>query len=183
MSESDRSKIIETMARGIAARRNAALASNKHWATEVAHYQRMVAEYGDAYTKGRSTMTDAFEGAESAFTALEASGRAVVAGWQPIESAPKDGRLALVYRPLAQESGDEPIAIKRLTGGDGHCWPCTVPEGATPTNPTDGSCHVTHWQPLPASPYGKAVVQEASAERSGAHSPYGKESVKEKKDG
>jgi hypothetical protein len=73
-------------------------------------------------------------------------------GWLPIECAPMDGRLALVYRPLARESGDEPVAIKRLTGGDGHCWPCTVPEGATPTNPTDGSCHVTHWMPLPAPP-------------------------------
>ncbi len=44
-----RSRILEVMARGIAARRNPALASDKHWATEVAHYRRMVAEYGDTY--------------------------------------------------------------------------------------------------------------------------------------
>lgn len=50
-------------------------------------------------------------------------------GWRHIDTAPKDGRLALVYRPLARESGDEPVAVKRLTGGDGHCWACTVPEG------------------------------------------------------
>lgn len=27
--------------------------------------------------------------------------------WQPIETAPKDGRKALVYRPLAENSSDE----------------------------------------------------------------------------
>jgi hypothetical protein len=73
-------------------------------------------------------------------------------GWQDIASAPLDGREALVYRPLARLTRDEPVAIKRLIGGDNHCWPRTVPEGATPCNPTDGSCHVTHWQPLPAAP-------------------------------
>ena len=73
-------------------------------------------------------------------------------GWQDISTAPKDGREVLVYRPLARLTRDEPVAIKRLIGGDNHCWPRTVPEGATPCNPTDGSCHVTHWMPLPAAP-------------------------------
>jgi hypothetical protein len=81
--------------------------------------------------------------------------------WQPIETAPTDGRMALVYRPLARESGDEPVAIKRLIGGHNHCWNCTVPEGQKPTNPTNGSCHVTHWMDFPtppsslSSPHGK----------------------------
>lgn len=72
--------------------------------------------------------------------------------WQPIETAPKDGRMALVYRPLARNSHDEPVAIKQLTGGNNHCWDCTVPHGETPTNPTDGACHATHWMPLPEPP-------------------------------
>lgn len=72
--------------------------------------------------------------------------------WQPIETAPKDGRFAIVYRPLAHMSRDEPIALKRMIGGNNHCWPGTVPDGAVPTNPTDGSCHVTHWMPLPLPP-------------------------------
>lgn len=72
--------------------------------------------------------------------------------WKPIESAPRDGRLALVYRPLARNSSDEPVAVKRLVSYDNHCWESTVPEGATPFNPTDGCCHVTHWMPLPAPP-------------------------------
>lgn len=74
------------------------------------------------------------------------------AGWQPIETAPKDGRLGLVYRPLAANTRDEPIAIKSLIGGDRFCWPHTVPKGSAPTNPTDGACHVTHWMPLPPPP-------------------------------
>ena len=72
--------------------------------------------------------------------------------WMPIETAPRDGRKALVYRPLARNSGDEPVAIKRLVDTDNTCWDCTVPAGSTPCNPTDGSCHVTHWMPLPTLP-------------------------------
>jgi len=73
--------------------------------------------------------------------------------WLPIEIAPRDGRKALVYRPLAENSGDERIAVKRLTGGrSNHCWDKTVPPGETPCNPTDGACHVTHWMPLPDEP-------------------------------
>lgn len=74
-------------------------------------------------------------------------------GWLPIESAPRDGRLAIVYRPLALKSGDEPVAVKRLVAYDNSCWPVTVPKGQKPFNPTDGSCHVTHWQPLPEPPH------------------------------
>jgi hypothetical protein len=81
-----------------------------------------------------------------------------VVGWQPIETAPIDGREVLVYRPLARLTRDEPVAIKRLIGGDNHCWPRTVPEGATPCNPTDGSCHVTHWMPLPPPPAASVSV-------------------------
>ncbi|WP_324052600.1 DUF551 domain-containing protein [Aeromonas dhakensis] len=73
--------------------------------------------------------------------------------WLPIETAPHDGRKALVYRPLAENSGDERIAVKRLTGGRSNsCWDKTVPPGETPCNPTDGACHVTHWMPLPDEP-------------------------------
>lgn len=72
--------------------------------------------------------------------------------WQPIKSAPSDGRLALVYRPLAQITHDEPVTVKRLVGGNHRCWPSTVPEGQEPFNPTDGCCHVTHWMPLPDTP-------------------------------
>lgn len=72
--------------------------------------------------------------------------------WLPISTAPLDGRMALVFRPLARNSNDDPVAIKRLVDSDNSCWDSTVPPGATPCNPTDGSCHVTHWMPLPAAP-------------------------------
>ena len=83
---------------------------------------------------------------------------AVPAAWQPIETAPTDGREALVYRPLAEKSGDTPLTIKRLIGGNRGFWDSTVPDGATPTNPTDGYCHTTHWMPLPAAPGAVAAV-------------------------
>lgn len=72
--------------------------------------------------------------------------------WQPIETAPADGRKALVFRPLAARAGDEVIAVKRLIGGNYYCWSKTVPKGQKACNPTDGACHVTHWMPLPAPP-------------------------------
>ncbi len=77
---------------------------------------------------------------------------AALQGWRPIKTAPKDGRLALVYRPLAANSGDQPVTVKRLIGGNNHCWDSTVPKGHNPTNPTDGSCHVTHWMQIPEPP-------------------------------
>lgn len=72
--------------------------------------------------------------------------------WLPITTAPDDGREAIVYRPLAKESGDKPVAVKRMVGGNNFCWEQTVPEGEIPTNPTDGACHATHWMPLPDAP-------------------------------
>ena len=68
--------------------------------------------------------------------------------WQPIKNAKFDGRMALVYRPMASKSNDEPIAIKRLVGDNQFCWPCTVPDGQSPFNPTDGCCHVTHFMDI-----------------------------------
>lgn len=72
--------------------------------------------------------------------------------WRTIETAPKDGRKALVFRPLAEKSGDCRVAVKRLIGGNNHCWESTVPAGQKPTNPTDGACHVTHWMDIPPPP-------------------------------
>ena len=72
-------------------------------------------------------------------------------GWQSIETAPMDGRMAFVFRPLAAMSHDQPVALKRLIGGNKHCWESTVPAGQSPFNPTDGCCHVTHWMPLPTA--------------------------------
>lgn len=87
--------------------------------------------------------------------------------WLPIDTALRDGRKVLVYRPLAENSGDERIAVKRITGGRGHsCWDKTVPPGQTPCNPTDGACHVTHWMPLPDEPAQQGGEPCATASRS-----------------
>lgn len=92
------------------------------------------------------------DGAQVTHPEQEALSVSEVPGWRPIETAPGDGRKALVFRPLAHLTNDEPVAVKRLVGSNNHCWSRTVPDGQEPCNPTDGSCHVTHWMPLPAPP-------------------------------
>ena len=72
--------------------------------------------------------------------------------WKRVETMPNDGREVLVYRPLAENSGDKPIAVKRAIGGNNFCWDDTVPLNHNPINPTDGACHVTHWMDLPKEP-------------------------------
>ena len=65
---------------------------------------------------------------------------------------PPKGKKCLFYRPLAGNSGDQVISVKTAIEGNGFCWSETIPKGCEPTNPTDGSCHVTHWMPLPEPP-------------------------------
>jgi hypothetical protein len=72
--------------------------------------------------------------------------------WLDISTAPRDGTEILVYRPLAEKSGDKKVAIKKGVNYNNHCWDCTVPEGAEKVNFTDGACFPTKWQPLPQPP-------------------------------
>lgn len=72
--------------------------------------------------------------------------------WQPIETAPRDGKRILLYRPLAYETNDPIIAIFRGTAKDHGCWDETVPDGYTSENYTDGHCKATYWMPLPPAP-------------------------------
>jgi len=60
-------------------------------------------------------------------------------GWQPIETAPKDGTRILTFSPRAPESEKAPIRINEWRGRD---WWCTNAEYWPPT----------HWMPLPAPP-------------------------------
>lgn len=68
--------------------------------------------------------------------------------WQPIETAPKDGRWVLVTW-IGHPSRCE--AMRYDEGGDWQWW-----EGDTATNPP------THWMPLPAAP--KALQSEPGRE-------------------
>jgi hypothetical protein len=72
--------------------------------------------------------------------------------WLPIETAPKDGKKVMLYRPLAGESNDPVVTIRRTTKTSQHCWPDTIPPGRDGQNFTEGSCYATHWMPLPAPP-------------------------------
>ena len=60
-------------------------------------------------------------------------------GWQPIETAPKDGRNVLLFCPRAQDYGYNGI---RLTWRKDGCW-----QGAN-----NSLWPPTHWMPLPEPP-------------------------------
>jgi hypothetical protein len=66
-------------------------------------------------------------------------------GWQPIETLPRDGRLVVVYRPLAMETGDDTITVTRTSK-----TPTTSPQGVK--HWTTRWCHPTHWMDLPEPP-------------------------------
>ena len=68
------------------------------------------------------------------------------------EKLPPVGEQCLFYRPLAEQSGDNVVAVKTAMKIGQHCWSNTVPDGETPCNPSNGACHVTHWMPLPSAP-------------------------------
>lgn len=121
----DRDKIIETMARGIA--QEIAQPSYSHL-DEV---------------PGRDAAHAAVSGlAQAALTALQASGMAVVPGWQSIESAPK-GEVLLYYPAI--QNGHPSNALNE--------WIVVGYAGGTTRKPS-------HWQPLPTSPSFNPVVQE-----------------------
>lgn len=95
--------------------------------------------------------------------ALDAAILKHMGGWRPIESIPKDGRKVMLYRPLAGESNDPVISIRRTTSTSQHCWPDTIPPGCDAQNFTEGCCYATHWQPLPEPPatdLGRAALAE-----------------------
>lgn len=62
--------------------------------------------------------------------------------WFPIDSAPKDGSLVLLFVP-----DEEPqfIAGGFMSGPNGRGWTCPVVDGVFYAKPT-------HWVPLPAPP-------------------------------
>jgi hypothetical protein len=71
------------------------------------------------------------ESAQAALTAITDAGYRIVPGWQPIETAPKDGTLVLLYLP------DGLMACRRWQDNHWRGW---------------DSEDATHWMPLPAAP-------------------------------
>lgn len=92
----DRSKIIEVMAKGI--RKNY---QNPDVAVMLEYYPSDIAD------------------AERALTALHAEGLAVVQGWQPIESAPSDEAASLMA--VATASGSRFLADDTMDGKYARC--------------------------------------------------------------
>ena len=76
---SEETGLIEKMARHFVHTRGAEIvASDEEWSQTVAHYHRMVAEYGASYSDARSLVNDAFRDARAALSAISAAGWAVV---------------------------------------------------------------------------------------------------------
>ena len=67
------------------------------------------------------------------------------AAWRPIESVPRDGTRVIAYRPEAPATQAN---VFEIVAGDNRAT--KSPQGVT--HYTNGWCHPTHWQPLPAPP-------------------------------
>jgi hypothetical protein len=71
--------------------------------------------------------------------------------WQPIETAPKDGTLVLVFSP-----GDfQTTTVASYTDAARRpCWTAEGPDGRACDSAGDWQTLLdpTHWMPLPASP-------------------------------
>jgi len=66
-------------------------------------------------------------------------------GWQPIETAPRDGRRILAWITNRVSDNGKKVDIPTIVswwGPDADCW---VEDGYDTVRPT-------HWQPLPAAP-------------------------------
>lgn len=110
----------------------------------------------------RAGVDDALETAHIVFAHLQAEGMAVVPGWQPMETAPKDGTQFLMLGDPKRYG--RPIWIDRWWGVNYDGEQVVTPrwENAGHHNPP---ASLLGWMPLPAppaSPYGKAVVKEES---------------------
>lgn len=90
--------------------------------------------------------------ASAAIVALDAK---EAGGWQPIESAPKDGEAVLLYKPDERRVGEYIIAgYFGEWPGDGECWIACAgkPLGYFSEWQQAPQGYPTHWQPLPAPP-------------------------------
>jgi hypothetical protein len=75
--------------------------------------------------------------------------------WQPIETAPKDGRRCLIYvprQPTASDPSEFTVYVASYVGGreSGDVW-FTMLRGKKATHGED-IYKPTHWMPLPPPP-------------------------------
>jgi hypothetical protein len=68
-------------------------------------------------------------------------------GWQPIETAPRDGTRILGYGRMALDDGPSVATIS--WNATYRVWWCD-PTEASEYDP--GACEVSHWQPVPPPP-------------------------------
>lgn len=77
--------------------------------------------------------------------------------WQPIETAPKDGRDILVWMPLGDGRGNPTVAVVDwyVANGESH-W--RIAEGVF--GPLALDFPPTHWMPLPEPPTAPPTASE-----------------------
>jgi hypothetical protein len=70
--------------------------------------------------------------------------------WQPIETAPKDGTLVLVFVPAEYPEADDPAMVTAVYFGQKWGWETTIKNDNGDPYPVEGK--PTYWQPLPDPP-------------------------------
>ena len=115
----------------------------------------------EASTKALDALRKAMQGNldfDVALEAFEALANAEPAGWQPIETAPKDGRPILLFGDCRVTSGNwsAPSETPRIIYQDGFAPDTEWDEWEPYWESWDGGFTEehppTHWMPLPAAP-------------------------------
>lgn len=109
--------------------------------------ERLLAEWRNEAADHDNVHTVLADTLERCADELQAAMADLSPGWQPIETAPKDGTLFLAWGPERNQEDPAVVRAKMIPSRDGPFIECTRPNAAD-----DGCLYLTHWMPIPRAP-------------------------------